>query len=263
MKIYNFASSSSGNCSLVCTESTKLLVDIGMSVKKLKEFLSALDMLIEDISAVLITHEHSDHIRGLGTLSRKYGLPIYATRGTIYEIVVRAGTGAIPDVLFHEITEDNEFQIGNIRILPLEVSHDAVQPVAFRFNADERKAAIITDLGCYDVKLVNKLKDLHVIVLEANHDVNILQAGRYPFALKKRILSNIGHLSNESAAKFLQEIISEDLHDVILGHLSKENNLPQLALKYMENAVFETGLANRDRLNIRVAPIQDIMCTEV
>ncbi len=263
MLMYNLASSSSGNSSLICSDKTKILVDVGISLKVLKQRLKSVGESVDEIDAVLITHEHSDHVKGLGVLSRKLALPIYLTMGTADEIADKTALGAIDDDLFNYIKSDNEFFIKDLKVKPLKISHDAVAPVAYRISGNKKSVAIVTDLGCYDDYLVENLKGLDAILLESNHDVKILQAGAYPFELKRRILSDIGHLSNETAAEFLKKIYHIGLKNVVLGHLSVENNLPELALANMENAMFLGETARREHLKIMVAPKDDVLRTVI
>lgn len=263
MKLYNLASSSSGNSSLICSKEAKVLVDIGMSGKALREKLGEIGCAVEELDAVFITHEHSDHIKGLGVIARKYGLPIYATAGTIYEVQVRPSTGMIPDILFHQIRSDEEFEIKDMRFSPFAIPHDAAEPVAVKVTADRKSLAVVTDLGSYDSYIQNKLQGLDAILLESNHDVNMLQVGSYPFELKRRILGDYGHLSNVTAGKLMKSIWHKDLKHIVLGHLSKENNMPNLALENMKNEMFVYGNADSKEVHIRVAPVSEIMETDV
>lgn len=261
MLMYNLASGSTGNCSLVCSNKSKILVDIGISLKALKQRLKDVGESVDGIDAVLITHEHSDHIKGLGVLLRKFALPVYLTMGTAREIINKTSLGVINDDLFRYIKSDVEFFIKDFKIMPLKISHDAADPVAYRINNNKKSLAVITDLGCYDDYLVKNLQGLDAILLESNHDVKILQTGNYPFELKRRILSDIGHLSNEASAEFLKKLYHIGLKNVILGHLSEENNFPELALTNMENAMFFEETAKKEHLKISVAPKDRVLKT--
>lgn len=261
MLMYNLASGSTGNCSLVCSNKSKILVDIGISLKALKQRLKDVGESVDGIDAVLITHEHSDHIKGLGVLLRKFALPVYLTMGTAREIINKTSLGVINDDLFNYIKSDVEFFINDFKIMPLKISHDAADPVAYRINNNKKSLAVITDLGCYDDYLVKNLQGLDAILLESNHDVKILQTGNYPFELKRRILSDIGHLSNEASAEFLKKLYHIGLKNVILGHLSEENNFPELALTNMENAMFFEETAKKEHLKISVAPKNGVLKT--
>lgn len=229
MRLVSIASGSSGNCIYVGNENTHLLVDVGISAKRIEAGLKELDLCCKDINGILITHEHSDHIGGIGVMARKYGIPIYATLGTIQEIINKKTLGAIDPCLLNDIHADCPFQIKDIGIHPMHVSHDAREPVAYRFQSGNQKMAIATDMGTYDEYTIQCLKGMDVLFLEANHDVNMLQVGPYPYPLKQRILGNRGHLSNEASGRLLAKVLHDDVKTIVLGHLSKENNLPELA----------------------------------
>ncbi len=229
MRMASIASGSSGNCIYVGTESTHLLVDVGISNKKTEAGLNALALSGRDIDGILVTHEHSDHIQGLGVISRKLGIPIYATPGTIEGIRQSKSLGVIDPALFHEIAPDSSFLIKDIEIKSMSISHDAREPVAYRFQSGNKKIAVATDMGVFDDYIVKSLSGMDAILLEANHDVNMLQVGPYPYILKQRILGNRGHLSNETSGRLLSRILHDNMKTVVLGHLSKENNLPELA----------------------------------
>lgn len=231
MRLCSIASGSSGNCIYVGSEQTHLLIDTGISKKRIEEGLSALGVTGEDLDGILITHEHVDHIQGLGVFSRKYKVPIYATQGTIRGICGCKNLGTMPDDLYHEIKADERFQIGDIAVLPFSIFHDANEPTGFRLEAEDKAVAVATDLGYYDEYIVEHLKGLNAVVLEANHDVHMLEVGPYPYPLKQRVLGQLGHLSNELTGRLLCNILYDDLKHIVLGHLSKENNYPELALE--------------------------------
>jgi len=231
MRLCPIASGSSGNCIYVGSDTTHILVDVGISGKKTEEGIRSLDLDMRDIDAILVTHEHSDHIKGLGVLARKYNIPIYSTPGTTEAIIASGELGNIDISLFHRINRDQKFNIKDISINPMKISHDAAEPVAYRFAHGDSRAAIVTDLGTYDEYTVESLRGMNVIMMEANHDVNMLQVGPYPYYLKKRILSDHGHLSNENSGKLISELLHDNTKEIILGHLSKENNLPELAFE--------------------------------
>jgi len=229
MRLCSIASGSSGNCIYVGSEATHLLVDIGISGKRVEEGLRGLELTGRDVDGILITHEHADHIQGLGVISRKYGIPIYATPGTIEAIKAYGNQGSLDESLFHEVEEDKKFYIKDLAVNPLGISHDAAQPVAYRISYGRKRVAVCTDLGTYNDYTVECLKGMDALLLEANHDVGMLQVGPYPYYLKQRILSDRGHLSNENSGRLLCRILHDKLKAVLLGHLSKENNLPELA----------------------------------
>lgn len=229
MRLCSIASGSSGNCIYVGSDTTHLLVDVGISGKRTETGLKELGLKMQDIDGIFITHEHSDHIAGLGVLARKYGTPLYATNGTIQAIMKSQTVGSIPEELFHPVVADEKIVIKDVSCNPMRISHDAAEPVAYRFQHGKKRVGIVTDLGTYNDYTVESLKGMDALLLEANHDINMLQVGPYPYYLKQRILGDRGHLSNERAGQLLCSLIHDNLQAVMLGHLSKENNLPELA----------------------------------
>jgi len=241
MRLCSIASGSSGNCIYVGDDSTHLLVDTGISRKRVEEGLHMLGVKGTEIDGILITHEHIDHIQGLGVFSRKYEVPIYATRGTIEGIKGMASLGKIPDGLLKEVSVDERFCLGDMEIEPFAISHDAREPSGYRIENGRRAAAVATDLGIYDDYTVRHLRDLNALVLEANHDIHMLEVGPYPYPLKRRVMGEKGHLSNELSGRLLCDILHDGLQHVILGHLSKENNYAELAY---ETVKLEITLGN-------------------
>jgi phosphoribosyl 1,2-cyclic phosphodiesterase len=231
MRLCSIASGSSGNCIYAGSDATHLLIDTGLSGKRIENGLNEIGLKSGEINGILITHEHSDHISGLGVLSRRYGIPIYATGGTLQEIKKTKQLGAIDHGLLREISYDEEFAIGDIVISPLCISHDAAQPTAYVLRQKETSIGIITDLGTYNPYLTQRLQGLDVLFLEANHDIHMLQVGTYPYYLKQRILGNGGHLSNELSGQLLSEVLHDGFQAVMLGHLSQENNYEKLAFE--------------------------------
>ena len=229
MRLCSIASGSSGNCIYVGSDTTHLLVDVGISGKRTEQGLNSLGIAASEIDGILVTHEHADHISGLGVLSRRYGIPIYATAGTVEEMKRCRSIGNVDEDLFHIIRADEKFVIKDLVIDPMRISHDAAEPVAYRVRYGDKRVAIATDMGLYNDYIVESLKGMDAILLEANHDVNMLQVGPYPYYLKQRILGDRGHLSNENCGRLLSRILHDDLKGILLGHLSQENNLPELA----------------------------------
>lgn len=229
MRLCSIASGSSGNCIYVGSDHTHLLVDTGISKKRIDEGLHTLGIKGEELAGILITHEHSDHIQGLGVFSRKYGIPVYATKGTLKGIREYKSLGKMPDGLLHEIEIDKDFLLGDLTIHPFAISHDAYQPSGYRIACGERSVAVATDLGIYDDYTVENLKGLDAVLLEANHDIHMLEVGPYPYPLKRRVMGEKGHLSNEVSGRLLCDILHDNLKQVVLGHLSKENNYAELA----------------------------------
>ena len=229
MRLCSIASGSSGNCIYVGSDTTHLLVDVGISGKRTEAGLKELDLSMRDIDGIFITHEHADHIAGLGVLGRKYGIPIYATKGTINAIKNSNAVGEIPDELFCPISADEKIVIKDLVCNPMRISHDAAEPVAYRIKKDHHVFAVVTDLGTYDDAIIQELQGLEVLLLEANHDIHMLETGAYPYPLKRRIMGDRGHLSNERSGQLLGELLHDKFGTVMLGHLSKENNYEELA----------------------------------
>jgi len=260
MRLCSIASGSSGNCIYVGSDSTHLLVDTGISKKRIEESLVELEVKGEELNGILITHEHSDHIQGLGVFCRKYEVPIYATKGTIAGICACKTLGKMPEGLFREISSDETFDVGDLTVKPFAISHDANEPTGFRIEQEEKAVAVSTDLGIYDDYIVENLKGLDAVVLEANHDIHMLEVGPYPYPLKRRVLGDHGHLSNELSGRLLCKILHDKMKHVVLGHLSRENNFPELAYETvklevtMSNTPFDGNdiplmVAERDKMS--------------
>lgn len=267
MELFSLASGSSGNCVCVGTDRTYLMVDAGISAKRIEERLNSFQLTTSDMKGLLLTHEHSDHISGLGVLSRRYHLPIYATQGTIDAIASKRSLGTIDPSLYHVIESDQKFKIGDMEILPMRISHDAADPVAYTMRqktADgEKKVAVCTDLGYYDDYTIDHLRGMDAMLLESNHDVKMLEVGPYPYPLKQRILGKRGHLSNESSGQLLGHVLHDKIKHILLGHLSCENNLEELAYETVSLEVtlgdnpyrgtdFPITVAHRDRPSLRI-----------
>ena len=258
MKFCSIASGSSGNCIYVGSSSTNILVDAGISAKRIENGLNELEISPDTIQGILITHEHSDHISGLGVFARRYNIPIYATYETIRAIRSTKGSSDIPEQLYHSVCPDETFYINDILIEPYSTSHDASNPVCYTVRAEGQKIGIATDLGKFDDYVLNKLAESDLLYVEANHDVNMLMVGKYPYFLKQRILSDKGHLSNDSSADMISRLIHPKLKNIILAHLSKENNYEELAYETVCCELMNRGssfpaekisVAHRDRLS--------------
>lgn len=229
MRLCSIASGSSGNCIYVGSDCAHVLIDAGISGRRVEAGLNSLELTGRDLDGILITHEHSDHIKGLGVIARKYGIPIYATGGTVDAMVRSGSLGKIPEGIFREIREDESFLIKDLVVNPFTIPHDAAQPVGYRLECGKHSVGIATDLGKYNEYIIENLQNLDALLLEANHDIRMLQVGRYPYYLKQRIMGDRGHLSNENAGQLLCRLLHDNLKAVFLGHLSKENNYEELA----------------------------------
>lgn len=242
-------SGSSGNATFISDGNTNLLIDCGMSGAKLKEALAAIDVMPENINALLVTHEHIDHTKGAGVISRRYNIPVYATKGTHESM----DAGKIADENIKIISEDNEFEIGSIGVTPFAIPHDAKQPVGFTFGCSDGKYALATDIGIVNDYILEHIKGSRSVLLESNHDIEMLRAGSYPFPLKQRILGNLGHLSNELAAKTALYLTQNGTEHIMLGHLSMENNRPEIAMLETYNILTMSDVKVGDDVTVQVA----------
>lgn len=235
--IYPLKSGSKGNSYLITNGETNILADCGISAKGLSSALSALGLSCDEICAAVISHEHSDHIKGVGAISRKYGFPIYTTRATWRAMWNQVAP--ICDEYIKIINPNEAFSVGDIKITPFPLSHDAADPVGYSFSENGKKISIITDTGCVTNVAEEALLKSDIAVIEANHDENMLLMGKYPPLLKRRIKSDMGHLSNEAAGYLASRLIKSGTKKIILGHLSEENNYPSLALLTVKNIIAE------------------------
>jgi phosphoribosyl 1,2-cyclic phosphodiesterase len=234
------ASGSRGNCALVASSSTRILIDAGLSGRETFKRLRALGERIEDISAILITHEHSDHVAGLQRLALKLKVPVYITAPTrnAWARAVRDAEGAIPELPKSEhFSAGRSFRVGDIDVMPFTIPHDAVDPVGFTFRAEGVKIGFATDLGYMPVSVRNHLRGCTVLVMESNHDVELLRSGPYPWSVKQRVMSRVGHLSNTALAEFFSSDYDGGAEYLVLAHLSEQNNHPELARAAAEQAL--------------------------
>ena len=259
-RIYPICSSSGGNATFIGTRGHGILIDAGCSFRSLKNSLDLIETPLSGIEALFITHEHIDHIRAIGTISRKYQIPVYGTLGTLQEVMLNRTLGDFSTELLQPILPDAVTTVGDLQVTPFSIDHDAADPVGYCIEAEGKRVAVATDLGHYDDYIVSHLEDLDAMVVEANHDVRMLSTGPYPMTLKRRILSDHGHLSNESSGHLIDRILNSRVKHVFLGHLSKENNLPELALKTVQQEInasesefhavdFDITVAKRDGIS--------------
>jgi len=243
LSLFALRSSSKGNATLIHNESCNILIDCGISGKVLDESLLELEIDPRTISAILITHEHSDHTKGVGIVARKYNIPIYATFGT-WECM-KPSIGNLPAENIRVIGEVESFMLGGITVTPFPIPHDAAQPVGYVLENSADKVSVVTDLGIMTEEIFQKIKGSSTVLLESNYDLFMLEAGTYPYDLKRRIKSNIGHLCNDDAALVALDLAKNGTKEIILGHISPENNYPDIALKTtmlcLESHGFKTG----------------------
>lgn len=254
--MFNFCSlysGSSGNSLLVETENTKLLIDAGVSSKKIETALNNLNIDPSSINGILITHEHSDHVQGLGTFAKKFDLSVFVNQKTLDAMPKQKEK--IPEKNIKKFTIEEKFEIGDMKIKPFAIPHDAANPCGFNVFKDNKKISIATDIGHMTNGILKNLEDSIFVLLESNYDPEVLKFSRYPYPLKSRIAGPNGHLSNELAGKTISHLLSSGLEQAMLGHLSKESNFPELAYKtvvdeiissnYSENSL-KLSVASRD-----------------
>lgn len=234
MFYYNIASGSKGNCTIIMSKNTLILVDVGLTFKAIKEALESLGKDIKDIDAIFITHEHSDHIKGLKFFSPKI---IYSLEGTCPS-------------LCNTLKENKTIKIKNIEITPFKISHDAINPAGYYFNDGNETMFYLTDTGCFDPNLYKEMRNPTYIYIESNHDIKMLMNTNRPYELKERIMSNHGHLCNEDSAYIASYLVGDNTKEILLAHLSEEANTPELALKAYKDILSKNHISLLN-LNIR------------
>lgn len=261
-KFCSLFSGSSGNSLFVQTDKTKILVDCGESAKKIVNSLSEIDINIDDIDAILVTHEHIDHVKSLGTLSKKYNIPVYTNLETLNAMPEQLNKIKTENIHLFDFSKD--FSVGDLQIHPFSIPHDAANPCAFNIFKNNTKMSIATDIGHITPEILHNLEKSTFLLLESNYDPNILKCSPYPYILKERISGPYGHLSNNMAGETISYLLNNGLKKVMLGHLSKENNFPELAYKTVMEEIINNNISEKD-LNISVAtrfnhtPIIDII----
>lgn len=236
LKISILASGSSGNSIYIESDKTKLLVDCGLTGKKTEGLLRQIGRDPKDLDAILVSHEHSDHIHGVGVMSRKYNLDIYANEKTWQAMEPKLGK-IKPEHKFHFDVEELK-TIGNIDIMSFGISHDAINPQFYTFQKNNKRFVILTDTGYVSDRMRDALKNADAYLIESNHDVSMLRMGKYPWSLKQRIISDKGHLSNEDGALAMADMIGDNTRRVYLGHLSRENNMKEIAYDTVEEVLY-------------------------
>lgn len=234
------ASGSTGNAFYIESEKEKFLVDAGLSGKKLDELFSKVQVDPSQLSGILVTHEHSDHIKGLGIIARKYNLPIYANVKTWKAMENQIGKLSVDQKFQFNLGEVKT--IGDMDIESFGVSHDAAEPMFFVFHHNGKKVALVTDLGYVSERIKKTVEDADAYIFEANHDVEMLRMGRYPWSVKRRILGDTGHVSNEDCGLALSDIVGNRTKRIYLAHLSLDNNMKDLARMSVEQVLRERGI---------------------
>jgi phosphoribosyl 1,2-cyclic phosphodiesterase len=245
------ASGSRGNCAVVASAKTKILVDAGISARETFKRIKSLGEDPLSLAAILITHEHSDHVCGLATLAKKLKIPVFMT-GATHQTWARAvrnekGTAAKLEK-FERFESGCSFQIGDIAVQPFTIPHDAADPVGFTFRAEGVKIGLATDLGYIPISVRDHLRGCDVLIMESNHDLEMLRGGPYPWSVKQRVMSRVGHLSNEALADFFSNDYDNHATFVVLAHLSEQNNHPEIARRGAEKALATRGSLFQNRL---------------
>src|SRR5665647_472235 len=252
IKFCGLYSSSRGNSIFLKSDKSSILIDAGLSGSKIIEALCSIDVDPSEIDAIVITHEHSDHIQGAGILSRRFDIPIYANCKTWDAMTPLLGNIAIKNIQCFKTGQ--EFYIDDICVKPFKTPHDAAESVGFNFFVDNKKITVATDIGYIFDELYEAVEGSDLVLLESNHDVDMLMAGRYPWSLKKRILSDHGHLSNMSAGEVIAKIAIKGTTKFLLGHLSEENNFPELAYQTVANILNENNIKPGIDVTLDVLP---------
>jgi phosphoribosyl 1,2-cyclic phosphodiesterase len=250
LKFYSLYSGSTGNSLLLKSENCNILIDSGVSAKKVVDALEQVNTPVTDINAILVTHEHTDHVQSLGTISKKYNIPVYANKKT-WE-AMKTQKDKIEDANIKYFTTNEKFEIEDISIHSFSIPHDAADPCGFNFTLGKEKFSVATDIGHMTTNIIDSLENSNFLMLEANYEPEVLKCSSYPYPLKTRIAGPNGHLSNQLAGKTIAKLIESGLEEVMLGHLSKENNFPELALKSVLEELNYAGY-NENSVKIEVA----------
>ncbi|SOC08212.1 phosphoribosyl 1,2-cyclic phosphodiesterase [Ureibacillus xyleni] len=240
MRFSVLASGSTGNAIYVENDEHAFLVDVGFSGKKMEQLFAKIDRDIKNLSGILVTHEHSDHIKGLGVVARKYKVPVYANEKTWQ--AMEGHIGNIPTEQKFIFNMETVQSFGSLNIESFAVSHDAADPMFYAFHESDRKLVVITDTGYVSDRMKGIIRGADSFVFESNHDIGMLQMGRYPWSVKRRILSDVGHVSNEDAAIAMSEVVFEKPTQIYLSHLSKDNNMKDLARMSVSQTLQSCGI---------------------
>ncbi|WP_252216695.1 MBL fold metallo-hydrolase [Clostridium sp. VAP41] len=245
-------SGSSGNSMFIASEKSKILIDAGLPGKRIDEALKSINQSPNDLDGIFVTHEHSDHIKGVGVLSRKYDIPIYANSNTWN--AMESLIGKIKEHNIKVIDKRSVTQIKDLDVKAFNIPHDSISPMGYTIANKDKKVSVATDLGTFTKEIYDNIKESEIILLESNHDVSMLKYGPYPYSLKRRILSEIGHLSNDDCGEAIVEILKNGFNKkVILGHLSSTNNQPDLAYQTVVNVLRENGINEKNDITLTMA----------
>lgn len=251
MRVITLASGSKGNCTLIETDKLKVLLDAGLSIRELEKRLLQAGVHPKDINAIFVSHEHSDHIKGIPAFSKKYGTKVIAN---IHEWQVLENKLIGVDDKNKIYFENNNFKVADLEVDAFSLSHDSSTCFGYSFTNNGTKASIATDLGFCPTSVVEKLKNSKLLILEANHDIELLNNNpNYPMYLKKRILSNKGHLNNNATSEVIKKLVGSGLEQVVLAHLSEENNSPSLAYTSVKQDLHKSGIIEGTHVFLDVA----------
>lgn len=256
MQIQSFASGSGGNCALVSCGEKYILVDAGISLRRIRTCLDSRGLGLGDISAVLVTHEHTDHVCALPMLEKHSDIPVICSGGTARAILAK---GKMSGKNFVETAAGEIINISGVTVRAFSTSHDAAESLGYTFEYEYQKAAVVTDLGRITEDVRSAVSGAAAVLLEANHDVDMLRIGPYPPQLQQRILGPCGHLSNEACGRFALELTEQGVKHILLAHLSKENNTPRLAYRTVADILIEGGV-EPGALKLNVAPPDEMSC---
>lgn len=251
LNVCSFFSGSSGNCTYIESEKGAVLIDAGVSMKRIFEEISRIDRNPEKIKALFVTHEHSDHILSVGAIARKLHIPVFATKPTWRAMY--KGLGKIEKQFIKPVEISENIEIEDMVISAFQIPHDAASPVGYKIECGGRKFVIATDIGEMNEKIFLEISGAHAVLLESNHDKLMLQNGSYPYPLKQRIKGKCGHLSNEEAAITCGRLVSVGVRKILLGHLSGENNRPEIAFCEAEKCISKCGVKVGDDVYLAVA----------
>ena len=240
MRFSVLASGSTGNAIYVENDEHSFIVDAGLTGKKMEQLFAEIDRDMKNLSGILVTHEHVDHIKGVGVLARKYKIPVFANAKTWD--AMDSQLGVIPTDLKYHFDMEATKSFGGLDIQSFAVSHDAADPMFYTFHEDGRKLVVITDTGYVSDRMQGHIVAADAYVFESNHDVGMLQMGKYPWSIKRRILSDVGHVSNEDAAVAMSEVVAEKQTQIYLSHLSKDNNMKDLARMAVSQTLQSCGV---------------------
>lgn len=249
----SIVSGSSGNCTLFSDGNTTLLVDCGLSGKRLADCLCNMNINPSELDGILVTHEHTDHTSGVGVVARKYDIPVYASTGTWQNMNV----GYVPSVNVHMFNENKPFEIGSAVVTPFDIPHDAAQPTGYIISSGGKRLAVATDMGCIDPVVEDALFGCDAVILEANYDEHMLMSGKYPEHLKRRIEGRNGHLDNKDTGVLAGELVKNGTKRIMLGHLSNENNSPEIAFAEVARELEFSGISVGVDVSLSVAPRYD------